>query len=184
MKSVLAAIVGGLVVFVWSAVAHMALPIGTMGMSTLPDEQPVLDVLKEKVPAPGLYFVPAMDPKNKDPQYRAAWQAKYESGPSGLLIIHPNGMKAMTPRLLLTELLADVAAAWIVALVFAAMAAGDGRRMMIAALLGLFAWLSISVSYWNWYGYPLVYVTGEALDQIIGWALGGLAMAKLVKPSA
>lgn len=184
MKSVLAAIVGGLVVFVWSAIAHMALPIGTMGISTLPDEQPVLDVLREKVPADGLYFIPGMDPQSKDPQNHENWQKKYESGPAGLLIVHPRGMKTMTAKLMAIELATDIAAAWIVALVFAAMAAGDGRRMLIAALLGLFAWLSISVSYWNWYGYPLAYVTGEAIDQIVGWALGGLAMAKLVKPAA
>jgi hypothetical protein len=183
MKSVVAAIVGGLVVFVWSAIAHMALPIGTMGLSTLPDEQPVLDVLREKVPADGMYFVPGMDPKSKDPQYHENWQKKYESGPSGLLILHPRGMKTMTTRLMVIELLTDIAAAAVVALVFAGMAGGAGRRMIVAALLGLFAWLSISVSYWNWYGYPLAYIGGEGIDQVVGWALGGLAMAKLVKPS-
>lgn len=183
MKNLVAAIVGGLVVFVWSAIAHMALPIGTMGISTLPDEPPVLEALRAKVPADGLYFVPGMDPKNKDEAYRAAWQAKYEAGPSGLLIVHPHGMKAMTPQLLGIELATDLAAAWVVTLVFAGMAGGAGRRMTIAALLGLFGWLSISVSYWNWYGYPFLYILGEGLDQVIGWALGGLAMAKLVKPS-
>ena len=183
MKNLVAAIVGGLVVFLWSAIAHMALPIGTMGISTRPDEPPVLDALKEKVPADGLYFFPGMDPKKGDEAYRKAWQAKYEAGPSGLLIVHPHGRKAMTPRLLGIELLADVAAASVLALVFAGMAGGAGRRMGVAALLGLFAWLSISVSYWNWYGYPSAYVLGEALDQVIGWALGGLAMAKLVRTS-
>jgi hypothetical protein len=90
-------------------------------------------------------------------------------------------MKAMTPKLLGIELATDVAAAGVVALVFAGMAGGAGRRMTIAALLGLFAWLSISVSYWNWYGYPWAYILGEGLDQVVGWALGGLAMAKLVR---
>ncbi len=183
MKSLVAAIVGGLVVFVWGAISHMALPIGTMGLSTLPDEQPVLEVLKQKVPQDGMYFVPGMDPKNKDPEYQKAWQAKYQAGPSGLLIVHPRGMQPMSPRLLATELASNIAAAWVVAIVLAGMAGGAGRRMGVAALLGLFAWLSLSVSYWNWYGYPVAYVVGEGLDQVIGWALGGLAMAKLVRPS-
>ena len=48
-------------------------------------------------------------------------------------------------------------------------------------LLGLFAWLSISVSYWNWYQFSNEFTRAEAIDQIGGWLVGGLALAAIVK---
>jgi hypothetical protein len=40
------------------------------------------------------------------------------------------------------------------------------------------------VSYWNWYGFPTDFTTGAALDEIIGWFLGGLVLAAIVRPAA
>jgi hypothetical protein len=42
IRIILAAIVGGVVVFIWGAVAHMILPIGDMGIRMLPAEQTLL----------------------------------------------------------------------------------------------------------------------------------------------
>src|SRR6185295_9013897 len=57
MKSgriILAAIVGSIIVFVWSAVAHMVLPIGEMGVKSLPSEEKVVPALKDAIKEPGL----------------------------------------------------------------------------------------------------------------------------------
>ena len=58
-----------------------------------------------------------------------------------------------------------------------------GRVLSVAAL-GLFAWLSISVSQWSWYGFPTAFVRAEAIDQVLGWLCGGVAIAVIVKPKA
>jgi hypothetical protein len=58
-----------------------------------------------------------------------------------------------------------------------------GQRVLFVALLGLIAWLSINVSYWNWYGFPTAFVLGEGIDQVVGWLLAGLAMAKIIRPA-
>ena len=39
MRVVIAAVVGGVVIFGWGAVSHMVLPLGTMGLSVMPDEE-------------------------------------------------------------------------------------------------------------------------------------------------
>jgi hypothetical protein len=51
---------------------------------------------------------------------------------------------------------------------------------MAVALLALFASLSISASYWNWYDFPAAFVGGELVTELIGWTLAGLAIAKIV----
>lgn len=83
----------------------------------------------------------------------------------------------MMPRQLSSELLTNVLAGCIAAYVVSLTALPFGRRVLLVALLGVFAWLSITVSYGIWYRFPTAYVVGEAFDQIGGWLLGGLAIA-------
>jgi uncharacterized membrane protein len=43
--------------------------------------------------------------------------------------------------------------------------------------MGLFAWLVVSVPYWNWYRFPLDFTLGSLIDNVAGWFLAGLVMA-------
>ena len=47
LKIVLAGLVGGLVVFAWSAFSHMVLPTREAGIRQIPNEDAVLSALKE-----------------------------------------------------------------------------------------------------------------------------------------
>jgi hypothetical protein len=58
-----------------------------------------------------------------------------------------------------------------------------GSRAMMVALMGLFTWLAISISYWNWYQFPFKFICLDAIDQVIGWLLAGFLMAKMIKPA-
>jgi hypothetical protein len=57
------------------------------------------------------------------------------------------------------------------------------KRAFAIALLAIFASVSLSFSYWIWYGFPAAFVLGELVTELIGWYLAGLAIAKIV-PSA
>jgi hypothetical protein len=169
----IAAIVGGIVFFVWSAVSHMLLPIGEMGFSTLPNEAAVLESLKTSIPESGLYIFPTpTDPSAANP-----------AGPAGIMVFHPSGGMDMSPGRLGNELFSNVLAAAIAAFVASLMAASYGRRVLAIALLGLFGWLSLIVSYWIWYGFPTAYILGEGINEVVGWFLAGLVIAKIVPPA-
>jgi len=55
------------------------------------------------------------------------------------------------------------------------------KRVGLATLIGLAAWLSINVSYWDWYRFPANFVASELLEQIVGWGLSGAAMAMILR---
>ena len=38
------------------------------------------------------------------------------------------------------------------------------KRMLLSAALGFFAWMSIDVSYWNWYEFPSSYAMAQMID--------------------
>jgi hypothetical protein len=184
-RTLIAGLVGGIVIFVWSAIAHTILPIGTMGVDVLPSDEAVLPTLQQAVTEPGLYFFPGMDMSgNATPEEQQAWDEAYRAGPIGLLIYSPTGEEPMPASTLILEFLTTLAATLFAAWVLGMIPGTFGRRVAVATLFGVVGWLSISVSEWIWYPYPGAYIIGVGLDQVIGWLLGGLAMAALLRPKA
>ncbi len=183
-KTLIAGILGGLVAFVWSAVIHMLPATGQLGLSMMNEPEPaVLAILKSNLSQPGLYFFPGMDlTKARTKEQEDAWTAKYKAGPSGLLLYHPNGAEPMEPKQLVIEFFSTVLCGLIAAFMLAATVGSLACRATMVAMLGLFGWLAISVSQWNWYGFPFSFIALDAIDQVIGWLLAGFLMAKIIRP--
>lgn len=177
-RLVLAALLGGLVVFIWGALSHMVLPLGSAGFSALPNEEAVLTTLRTSVTEPGLYFFPWMDPSDKSQASQDAWTARYRTGPAGLLVYKPVGGEPMEPRQLIWELVTDILSALIAAIILSRTVAPYFQRVVFVGALGLFGWLSLSLSYWIWYGFPASYICAEGIDQVVGWLIGGLVIAR------
>src|SRR5437762_9525392 len=94
-KVVLGGLVAGVVIFFWGAVAHMALPIGKMGIRQIPNEDAVLGAMRITIQEPGFYFFPGMDlGKQASESEQQVWKAKLKEGPAGVLIIQPQGAEA------------------------------------------------------------------------------------------
>jgi len=184
-RTLLAGLLGGIIAFIWSAIVHMNPLTGHLGLSMMNErEDAVLAALKNNLQQEGLYFFPGMDmTKEMTKEQEAAWVAKYKAGPAGLLLYHPNGGEPMEAKQLVVEFVSTVLCALIAATILAATVGRFVCRATIVAMIGLFAWLALSVSQWNWYGYPFPFIALDAIDQIIGWLLAGLLMAKMIKPA-
>ena len=182
MRIILAGIAGGIVLFMWGAFSHMVLPLGEAGIKSLPNEAAVMAAMKSNITEPGLYFYPGMPGGHSaNEAEQAAFEAKYKAGPHGILVYHPTGGEIMPPSMLLTELLSNILAAIAAAFVISVMVSTFLGRVIAAGVFGLVAWLSVDVSYWNWYGFPTDYIAAQMGDQVIGWLLAGLAIAAIVK---
>jgi hypothetical protein len=179
-RIIVGAITGALILFVWGAFSHMVLLIGA-GFSPLPNEDAVIEKLKSSIPEDGLYFFPGIDLRgNSTSEQKATWEAKYHTGPTGMLIYHPAGGEALSLKKLVTQFLSNLLAATIAAFLVSLMLALYWKRVLAISLLGVFAWLTISQIYWNWYGFPNSFFVAQGIDQAVGWFLSGLAIAKLV----
>jgi len=172
MKRILiAGVLAGLAMFIWESLAHMVLPFGEMGLSTLPNEAATRAALAAQLGgADGLYFFPDMR-TNADPA----------AGPWGLLLYHPQlsfSYAAMGWEAL-TELVQGLALAFLLAM---AGVVGFGRRLAIAALVGVAAAFCVSPSYTIWYGFPATYTIGQMIVALGDYVIGGAVVAALLKP--
>lgn len=183
VRIVLAAILGGFLMFVWGAVAHMVLPFQREALKPIPNEAAALSALGGNLTEPGMYFFPWIDMGGKPTaEQEHAWAQQLASGPSGLLIYRPSGGEAMSPRQLVSEFVSNVLAALFGALILVQLSGGVGRRVLSMAAIGIAAWLSISVSQWTWYGFSTPFLIGDLVDQFGGWLLAGIGMATIIRP--
>src|SRR5438094_4895858 len=175
MKILLAGILGGIVMFIWTSIAHMALPLGEAGISEIPNEQAVLAAMQSNIAEKsGLYFFPgtgvgpnATRQEKGEAMKQAA--AKMASGPSGLLIYNYARPFAFAKALTIefaTELLEAILVVFLLAQTRIASFAG---RVGFVLVTGILVAIATNVSYWNWYGFPCHYTTGYMLIQIVGF---------------
>jgi hypothetical protein len=185
-KMLIAALVGGLLMFAWSAVAHLATSLGTTGVSVLPPtaEQGVISGLKSGLKEPGFYYFPGKDnwphPSKADDTTQ---EAKAKSGPEGILIAAPvgKGMDGFALKLA-QEALFDVICGLVMAVVLMHVPKSMGylRRAGIGALLGAYGAVDIDGSYHTFYGFPASYFGAQLIMAVVGAFVAGLAVAALV----
>lgn len=181
-KIVIGAIAGAVIMFVWGAFSHLVLLKG-VGFRPLPNENMVIENLRSSIPEDGLYFFPGTDLRgNPTPEQQAAWEAKFRTGPTGLLIYHPTGGTPVSSKKLLIQQMSNLLAAAIAAYVASLILAPYWQRVLAIALLGVFAWLTVGEIYWNWYGFPNSFFIAQGVEQAVGWLLAGLGIAKVVPP--
>jgi hypothetical protein len=189
MKQILlAAILGGLTLFVWMYVAHDLLGLGEMGVGEIPNEAVVLSAMRAAIPEPGFYIFPGagLGPKATREQRNAAmpeYMKKYEQSPHGVLVYHPASGPFQFGTALGREFALNVLQALLAAWLVAGVASGHGysARVGVVVVAGVLAALSTNVEYWNWYGFPGNYIAGYMTTQIVGFVLAGLVIAAFVK---
>ncbi|WP_430390247.1 hypothetical protein [Dyella sp. 20L07] len=180
MRVLVAALMGGIVMFLWGAIAHMALGLGDAGMRQPVNEDVVLSSLHQGLgEQPGVFILPSIDPaKMHDKAVMEAYSAKSKASPYAWVVYMPQGddlsdMSGQLPRQWASDTLSALALAFVMGLA----AFSFIKRMSIAVAAALFAWLSTLVPYWNWYRFPTSLTLAVLIEQIIGWLLAGAVMA-------
>ena len=181
MRIFIAGLIGGIVLFLWTTIAHVVLPIGEMGMKVASDQDVAMSTLQRSADkGPGVYMIPGMEPEMwQDEGAMKAFQDKYANASSAFLVYDPSpnpAVQNMVPNLLkqfVTDVLIGLLAAWILAQA----AVSFGTRVLMGGVLGVVAWLAVSVPYWNWYRFPLDFTIGAWLDSGLGMLIASIPIA-------
>jgi hypothetical protein len=178
-------LLGGIVMFLWGFVSHQVLKLSESSVRSIPVEPVVTTAMKLAINQPGFYFFPGMDMSHEPTaEEQKDWEQRHARGPTGVLVIHPQGKQYSLARNLGLEFVSNLMAALVVALMVSQMSGVFPIRAAAGAGFGLFSWLSISASYAIWYSFPADFTQAEAIDQVVGWLLAGVAIAAVSKPSA
>jgi hypothetical protein len=189
-RVIIGGLLGGIALFIWGALAHMVLRIGSVGFREIPNESAVLTAVTASINEPGLYIFPGLGlPAHATmAQQNAAMKeadARAQTGPNGLLIIHPRGGGGFTAARLINEFVLNVVQALLLAtlLAWALPIVGYVPRVAFVTVAGFFGALATNIQYWNWYGFPANYSVAYIVNETIGFLIVGLVVAALIKPS-
>jgi hypothetical protein len=195
MKILLAGVLGGIVMFIWTSIAHMFLPLGEAGIREIPNEAAVLDAMKSNIgenrglyifPGPGLGANPTREQKHEAMKHM---NEKLATNPSGIMMYYPPGRSFSMGRSLGiefgTELLESILVVFLLAQTRIDNFIG---RVGFVFVAGILAAIATNVSYWNWYGFPKRYTVAYMFIQVVGFLcvgfVAGLMLRRNQSPSA
>ena len=188
MKILLAGIFGGIVMFIWTSIAHMALPLGEAGLGEIPNESAVLSAMQSNIgDQTGLYVFPGTGlGKNATRQEKGEAMKhmgeKIAANPSGILMYHAPGLPLALGKLLGVELGTELLEAILVVFLLAqTRIASFAGRVGFVLVAGILAAIATNVSYWNWYGFPCAYTVSYMLIQIVGFLCVGIVAALMLR---
>jgi len=188
MRVLLAGILGGIVMFIWTSIAHMALPLGEAGISEIPNEAAVLEAMRTNIgDNTGLYIFPGLGVgKNASRQEKSEamkhMDEKIAANPSGFLMYHAPGRPFALGKLLGIEFVTEVLESILVVFLLAqARPVSFAGRVGFVLVAGILSAIATNISYWNWYGFPSVYTVSYMVIQIVGFFLVGI-VAGIILP--
>ena len=188
-RILLTALLGGIAMFIWTSIAHMALPLGEAGIREIPNETAVLSAMQSNIAENGgLYIFPGLG-LGPNPSREAQHEAmthmdeKLAQHPSGILMYHPAGSRPLVMARYLsiefaTEFLEACLALFLLSLT---RLTTSGARLGFVTLAGVLAAIATNISYWNWYGFPTVYTAAYMLIQVVGFLCVGLVAGVVMK---
>ena len=158
MRILLAGILGGIVMFVWTSIAHMALPLGEAGINEISNESALLGAMQSSIgDKTGLYIFPGLGvgknaTREEKSEARKQMQQRIAANPSGILMYHPPGrqfafgkpcvnIRADPPGILVIWLLAQTRI-------------GSFAGRVVSSDCRISPAITTNVSHWNWYGFP------------------------------
>jgi len=191
MKIIIAGVLGGIVMFIWTSIAHMALPLGEAGIREIPNESAVLGAMRSAIgeqaglyifPGPGVGKNATREEKNEAMKRMVE---KVATNPSGILMYHAPGRPFAFGKWLGIEFGTELVEAILVVFLLAqTRLVSFAGRVGFVLVAGILAAITTNISYWNWYGFPSVYTASYMLIEIVGFLLAGITVALLWRKHA
>ena len=158
-----AALLGGVVLFAFSAAYHMLLPWETWALSEFKDSKALNEAVRANAPRNGMYMT--------------------REGVFAAVAFLPDSSDktAQMGPAMVREFGKDILVALLLALILSwtRTSTALGRGALLGAV-GLAAAVSEHISDWNWYGFSGPFTLLTMGDIIIGWFLAGLAIGWLM----
>jgi len=184
---VLGTVLGGIVLFVWSALAWMIIPWPGEPLRSFTNEEAVVTAIKANAPRSGNYLVPnevKRTPGMTDEQFTKATrdaESRMSQGPAIFAAIRLEPIGSMSKYMIIgfiTDLIAVLVAG---VLLLQTGGLSYGARVGFVAGLGLLIFVGGHMDEWNWWGFSNAYIAMQFGVIIIGWILTGLVLAKFVR---
>jgi len=176
MKNVIiGAVVAAIITFVWQSMSWMAFGVHDNTLKYSPQQDAVLASLSQNLTETGVYAIP-----NAPPGASQEAQQQFQNdmlGKPAAIVHYTKGMEMNMGRQMPIGFLLNFVAAFIVAYVVSKTGTSFGSRWMVGFGFAIFLVFQSSLIMANWWNTPMHYLSGEIIDHLVGWGLGGAWLA-------
>lgn len=186
MKVIQGALLGGVVLWIWSTIFWAFSGIPVLGMMSFEDEAAVEKVLRENASDPGFYVLPAAYVPD-GPSQSAMIENRMQKIATGFFFagaVRTGGLGAFGGQIgasILGNIGSAGLATWLL-LQLAPMA--FHRRVFFIQICAMFAWVVAFYPDTIWWGVPRQFALMQLFDVLVGWSFAGVALAWLVGDEA
>lgn len=183
----IAALFATVIVFFWGVISWIKFDWHDTTIHRFDNEAAMEQVIKDNVTKPGMYWLPRMtDDEAEDSTANEAYQIRKNAGPFFFGFVRPGELGSeVSPEqkqvihlsfLFLSALVMGV-------LLWIARIRPYLGRVGFVTLMALFASLVTHIPYWTWFEFSGGHTIASIGDTLIGWTLGGFALATLIWPA-
>lgn len=171
----IASLVGALILFIYLALAHAFLPVHDNDFRYTPAQDNISQVLSASNLEEGFYMVPT-SPPGTSMKEKMKYMESVADRPGALINYYPM-MGGEGASVLIMSFIYNLIAVIIVCIALAA--ASDKlptflQRLWFVMLFAFFVIFSELMLEYNWLRFPMHFLRGEIIDQIVGYLLVGI----------
>jgi len=175
-RIVLAALVGGVISFLWSGLSWEVLPWHRAQMSTVRNEAELAKLLGDSVEHDGVVLLP--NPPGHQGAERKASLARMLEGPAAFVAVRKGSFDMGT--MFAKEIVRQLLAALLLTLLLAQLSLTYWGRVLAALGMALFASLTAHLQGWTHFYFPTAFTALNVLDALVGWFLAALAISRMI----
>ena len=164
-------IAGGIVVFLWSMLSWMVLPMHRMMMNQFTEPSQVSSTITRYAPKDGIYVIPGMEAREQGSKQTSIFVNVRRDVDSGSMI-----------RQMVIGLISQMIGAFLITyMLLHCKMMRYWNRVGFVTIAGVLVAILGILPAGIWWHFPLGPVSLEVLDMVSSWFIGGLVIAKLVK---
>ncbi len=174
----IASIVGSIILYIFLALAHMALHLHDSDYYYTPAQDSILKVLSSTLTEDGMYMLPYVPKGASEDQMKSMMNYIMEGNPVAMLSYQAKSEYNM--MMYLMSFFYNFISVLIICIALAAASSSlksFGQRLWFVMLFAAFVIFSDVMMRYNWEGFPMQYLTGIILDTVIGYFLVGVWLA-------
>lgn len=180
----LGAILGSIILFVWSAIAWMVIPWPGDPLRAFTNEDAVEQAIVANAPQSGNYLLPNPHRKGITSEQQQKSGERMFRGPMMFASVRLEPFGSMAKPLVIQFLTQFIVALLATFLLLQTGGLSYKGRVIFLTVIGVIIFVGGHVDEWNWWSFSNAYMLMQLGAIIIGWFLASLVMSAVVRGKA
>jgi len=178
---ILGSVLGGIVLFVWGAIAWMFIPWPGQPLRAFKNEDAVTQAIVANAPKSGNYLMPNADQKGLTAEQQQKAMEKMAKGPIVFAAVRLEPFNSMA-KPLVSQFLTQLLVALLATLLLSQTCGLSYKsRVVFLTVIGLIIFVGGHFDEATWWSFSNAYMLMQFGAIVIGWFLASLIMAKVVR---